>query len=165
MDRSTKSLTLKCEDARSRVWGQIKSVLKFIQVSVKLVMGWSHPLSPRIQWALLRVLYVYLSWSWAPCWPVPVSRVQKSLSKVYRDSFCQLGSSISLPWVVYFEAFYLHVVFSFSCIPVICPQISERWYSLHSELLVTSVRNVLILWTTVFHRTHIIFVWICPYIV
>ena len=41
-------------------------------------------------------------------------------SKVYHDSFCQLGSSISLPWVIYFEAFYLHVLSSFSCIPVIC---------------------------------------------
>jgi len=30
---------------------------------------------------------------------------------------------ISLPWVVYFEAFYLHVVSSFSCIPVICPKL------------------------------------------
>ena len=43
-------------------------------------------------------------------------------SKVYHDSFCQLGSSVSLPWVIYFEAFYLHVVSSFSCIPVICPK-------------------------------------------
>ena len=30
-------------------------------------------------------------------------------SKVYHDSFCQLGSIVSLPWVIYFEAFYLHV--------------------------------------------------------
>jgi len=44
-------------------------------------------------------------------------------SKVYHDSLCQLGSSISLPWVIYFEAFYLHVVSSFSCIPVICPKL------------------------------------------
>ena len=44
-------------------------------------------------------------------------------SKVYRDSFCQLGSRVSLPWVVYFEAFYLLVVSSFSCIPVICPKL------------------------------------------
>ena len=43
-------------------------------------------------------------------------------SKVYHDSFCQLGSSISLPWVIYVETFYLHVVSSFSCIPVICPK-------------------------------------------
>jgi len=43
-------------------------------------------------------------------------------SKVYYDSFCKLGSSISLPWVIYFEAFYLHVVSTFSCIPVICPE-------------------------------------------
>ena len=43
-------------------------------------------------------------------------------SKVYNDSFCPLWSSVSLPWVIYFEAFYLHVVPSFSCIPVICPE-------------------------------------------
>ena len=41
-------------------------------------------------------------------------------SKVYHDSFCHLGSSVSSPWIIYFEAFYLHVVSSFSCIPVIC---------------------------------------------
>jgi len=41
-------------------------------------------------------------------------------SKVCHDSFCQLGNSVSLPWVMYYEAFYLHVVSSFSCIPVIC---------------------------------------------
>jgi len=35
-------------------------------------------------------------------------------SKVYRDSFCQLGSNILLPWVIYFEAFYLHVLSSFT---------------------------------------------------
>ena len=31
-------------------------------------------------------------------------------SKVYHDSLCQSDSSVSLPWVIYFEAFYLHVV-------------------------------------------------------
>ena len=41
-------------------------------------------------------------------------------SKVCHDSFCQLGNSVSLPWVIYYRAFYLHVVSSFSCIPVIC---------------------------------------------
>ena len=44
-------------------------------------------------------------------------------SKIYHDSFCQLGSNVSLLWVIYFEAFYLHVVSSFSCIPVISPKL------------------------------------------
>ena len=44
-------------------------------------------------------------------------------SKVYHDSFCQSDSSVSLPWVIYFEAFYLHVVSSFFCIPVIVPKL------------------------------------------
>ena len=43
--------------------------------------------------------------------------------KVYHDSFYQLGSSISLPWVIYFEAFYLHVVSIFSFIPGIGPKL------------------------------------------
>jgi len=34
--------------------------------------------------------------------------------KVYHNSFCQLGSSVSLPWVIYLEAFCLHVVSSFN---------------------------------------------------
>jgi len=44
-------------------------------------------------------------------------------SKVCHNSFCQLQNSVSLPWVIYYEAFYLHVVSSFSCIPVICPEL------------------------------------------
>ena len=30
------------------------------------------------------------------------------------------GNSVSLPWVIFYEAFYLHIISSFSCIPVIC---------------------------------------------
>ena len=44
-------------------------------------------------------------------------------SKVCHDSFCQLGNIVSLPWVIYYDAFYLHVVSSFSYIPVICPKL------------------------------------------
>jgi hypothetical protein len=44
-------------------------------------------------------------------------------SNVYHDSFCQKGSSVLLSWEIYFEAFYLHVLSSFSCIPVICPHL------------------------------------------
>jgi hypothetical protein len=41
-------------------------------------------------------------------------------SKVCYDSFCQLGYSVSLPWVIYNGAFYLNVVSSFSYIQMIC---------------------------------------------
>jgi len=44
-------------------------------------------------------------------------------SKFCHNSFCQLGNGVSLPWVIYYEAFYLHVLSSFSCIPVICPEL------------------------------------------
>jgi len=40
-------------------------------------------------------------------------------SEVYHDSLCQLGNSVSLSWVVFHEAFYLHVVSSSSCIPAV----------------------------------------------
>ena len=52
-------------------------------------------------------------------------------SKVCHDSFCQVGNSVSLPWVIYYEAFYLHVVSSFSCIPVICPKLVLFFTPLH----------------------------------
>jgi len=44
-------------------------------------------------------------------------------SKVCHDFFYQLEKGVSLPWVIYYEAFYLHVVSCFSCIPVICPKL------------------------------------------
>jgi len=80
-------------------------------------------------------------------------------SKIYRDSFCQLDSGVSLPWVIYFEAFYLHVVCSFSCIPVICPkvvlflnplqfakqlkitQICRCWYLMQKRVSVTVIMD------------------------
>jgi hypothetical protein len=31
-------------------------------------------------------------------------------SKVCHNSFCELENSVSLPWVIYYEAFYLHAV-------------------------------------------------------
>jgi len=44
-------------------------------------------------------------------------------SKAYHQSFCRSVSTVSLPWVIYFEAFCLHVVSNLSCIPVICPKL------------------------------------------
>jgi hypothetical protein len=44
-------------------------------------------------------------------------------SKVCHDSFCQSGSSVSSRSVICYEAFCLHVVSIFSCIPVLCPKL------------------------------------------
>ena len=41
-------------------------------------------------------------------------------TEVYHDSFCQLGNSVPLSWVVCHEAFCLRVVSSSSCIPAVC---------------------------------------------
>jgi len=40
--------------------------------------------------------------------------------KVYHDSFCHLRSNVSLPWVIYFDAFYLHVVLCICTVLYIC---------------------------------------------
>ena len=63
-------------------------------------------------------------------------------SKVYHDSFCQLDSSVSLPWVICFEAFYLHVVSSFSCIPVISPKFVSFLTSLQFLHLLCNLSQV-----------------------
>ena len=73
-------------------------------------------------------------------------------SKVYHDTFCQFGNSVSLRWVIYYEAFYLHVVSSFSYIPVICPKlvlflipISPNWSGYHIIYNILVFRKFLIL--------------------
>jgi len=32
-------------------------------------------------WTVIIIIIICLSWSWATCWPVPVSRIQKSLQR------------------------------------------------------------------------------------
>jgi hypothetical protein len=57
-------------------------------------------------------------------------------SKVCHDSFCQLGNSVSLPWAIYYEVVYLHVVSSFSYTTVTSPKWVFRtvFYVYHQEL-------------------------------
>jgi hypothetical protein len=48
-------------------------------------------------------------------------------SEVCQDSFCQLGNSVSLFWVVCHEAFCVHVVSSSSCIPLVFRAVSRLY--------------------------------------
>jgi len=66
-------------------------------------------------------------------------------SKVCHDSFCQLGNSVSLPWVIYYVAFYLHVVSSFSCIPVICLKLVLFWIPLQFVYLFCNLSKCILL--------------------
>jgi len=60
-------------------------------------------------------------------------------SEVCHDSLCHLGNSVSLSWVVCPEAFYLHVVSSSSCIPVVClePVLLSLWFCVYISLFHT----------------------------
>jgi hypothetical protein len=62
-------------------------------------------------------------------------------SKVCHYTFCQLGNRVSLPWVIYYEAFYFHVVSSFSCIPVICMEQISVLYGHTEKCSVLNVSN------------------------
>ena len=70
------------------------------------------------------VIIIYLSWSWATCWPVPVSRIQKYLQRCTMIPSASWGVVFYYPYYFYyhFEALYLHGVTSCSCIPVVCPK-------------------------------------------
>jgi hypothetical protein len=50
-------------------------------------------------------------------------------SKVCHDSFCQSGSSVSLSWVVYYEAFCFHE----SLYLIVLQNLSGKFVSLKSE--------------------------------
>ena len=67
-------------------------------------------------------------------------------SKVFHNSSCQLGSSISLPWVIYFEAVYLHVVSSFSCIPALFPKLVLFLTHFQFVHLFCNLSNVLLMY-------------------
>jgi hypothetical protein len=53
------------------------------------------------------------------------SHVSRSLFKGLPWFLLPVGESVSLSWVIYYEEFYLHVVSSFSCIPVTCPKLNH----------------------------------------
>ena len=80
-------------------------------------------------------------------------------SKAYHDSFCQLGSSIPLPWVIYFEAFYLHVVSSFSCIPVICPKLVLFFNHLQFVHLFCNLSKCILLFFSCISSLLLLFFW------
>ena len=71
-------------------------------------------------------------------------------SKVYHDSFCYLSSSVSLPWVIYVEAFYLHVISSFTCSPVIFPKLALFLAPLQFVHLFCNLSKFILLY---FHNT------------
>ena len=73
-------------------------------------------------------------------------------SNFYHDSFCQLGSSVSLPWVFYFEAFYLHTVSIFSCISVIRQKLVLFFNSYNYSLSYPTV-ILTFSWYTLFSQT------------
>jgi len=70
-------------------------------------------------------------------------------AKVCHDSFCQSGNSVSLPWVIYYEAFYLHVVSSFSCIPVIFPKLVLFLIPLQFVYLFCNLSKCILLFVTI----------------
>ena len=77
-------------------------------------------------------------------------------SKVCHDSFCKLVNSVSLLWVIYCEAFFLNVVSSFSCIPVICPKLVLFLIPLRLVYLYCNLREcILLLFSCIsFHSKH-----------
>jgi len=80
-------------------------------------------------------------------------------SKVYHDFFCPLGSSVSLRWVIYFEAFHLHVVYIFSCIPVICPKFVVFSNTLQFVHLFFNLSKCILLFFTCISSLLLVFFW------
>ena len=80
-------------------------------------------------------------------------------SNVYHDSFCQSDSNVSLPWVTYFEAFYLHVVSSITFIPVICPKLVLFLAALQFVHLFCNTSKCILLFFSCISSLLLLFVW------
>jgi len=46
------------------------------------------------------IIIIHLSWSWATCWPVPVSHIQKSLQRSTMIPSARLGVVFHYPGCV-----------------------------------------------------------------
>jgi hypothetical protein len=90
------------------------------------------------------VIIIYLSWSWVTCWPVPVSRVQKSLQRSAMIPSANRGVVFHIIYnhIIYYEAFCLRVVSSFSCILVVCPKLELFLTRLQFVYLFCNCRSV-----------------------
>ena len=82
-------------------------------------------------------------------------------SKVCHDSFCQLGNGVSLPWVIYYGAFHLYVVSSFSCIPVICLKLVLFLITLQFVYLCCNLSECILLFFSCISSLLLLFFW-CP---
>jgi len=80
-------------------------------------------------------------------------------SKVCHNSFCQLGNSFSLHWVISYEAFYLHVLSSFSCIPVICLKLVLFLFPLQFVYLFFNLTEFILLFFSCISSVLLLFFW------
>ena len=80
-------------------------------------------------------------------------------SKFCHDAFSQLGNSVSLLWVIYYEAFYLLVVSSFSCIPVICPKLVLFLIPLQYVYLFCNLSECILLFFSCISSLLLLFFW------
>jgi len=80
-------------------------------------------------------------------------------SKVCHDSLCQLGNSVSLPWVIYYGAFYLHVVSIFTCIPFICLKLVLFLIPLQFIYLCYNLSECILLFFSCISSLLLLFLW------
>jgi len=80
-------------------------VLNFWQVHVYFLSRQGVLLSVKHKYFVFRfvhtviiiIIIIYLSWSWATCWPVPVSRIQKSLQRSAMIPSASWGKAFHYP--------------------------------------------------------------------
>jgi len=80
-------------------------------------------------------------------------------SKVCLDSFCQMGNSVSLSWVIYYKAFCLHVVSIFCCIPIICPKLVLFLIPLQFVYLFCNLSKCILLFFSCISSLLLLFFW------
>ena len=76
------------------------------------------PNSPKPIANLHIIIIIYLSWSWATCWPVPVSRIHKSLQSFFkglpstRMQFGFAGNNVSITKCSILRMFTKYLLFN-----------------------------------------------------
>jgi len=69
---------------------------------------------------IIIVIMLWLSRTWATCWLVPVSHIQKAVQWPFLVPSALWCLAFLLPSVICYEVFCLHIVYRFFCSPALC---------------------------------------------
>ena len=114
------------QHAHRTKWKVIKCKIKWRNTIKKASLHYCVTLQQTA--SLYIIIITYLSWSWATCWPVPVSRIQKSFQRSTMIPSASWGVVFLYPGYIYIYIYIYIDVASYYIIIVKYQEIFIKYY-------------------------------------